>query len=152
MSEYILGWGGPGWNNSPQELPFSPDNYGSLVDYGSTWYYGVAPDGYTPEDVDIQLHFTFFPADGSEIRTAVSYYSTENASPVDFFRGEYSQHPGAGVFEVQVFADGVRGPNKLVLVVTMPEGGYGEISYYAESNSGQLQAFWTGFQAAREIP
>ena len=46
MSGYLLGWGAKSdWEEYPRDTPLSPDHSGSLVDYGGSWYYGVAPDG-----------------------------------------------------------------------------------------------------------
>lgn len=151
--ERHLGWGTPEWNDYPSSLPLSADNAGSMEDYGGSWYYGIVPDGNIPPGVSaVEMLYTFYPADGGEVRTHIEPYASSTSNPIDYFRApNWWDHPGAGVLEVELFVDGVRGPNKLVMTVTMAENGYGQLSYYAEA-VGSPPAFWTAFQGARETP
>lgn len=154
MSEFLLGWGtNPyGEGGYPSYEPLSPDNSGSLTDYGGTWYYGVAPDGQVPEGAVAEMHYTFYPADGGPTRTASDAISWSYEHPGNFFR-EGSWDPIlTGVYEVELYVDGVRAANKLVLTVMEPEYGYSSTSYYATGGSGNKPAFWTAFKGALENP
>ena len=152
MSGYLLGWGAKSdWEEYPRDTPLSPDHSGSLVDYGGSWYYGVAPDGEVPEGTEVELLHTFYPVDGGAARTASKKSASSYSNPVDYFRESYWDPAPAGVYEVELYINGVRGPNKLVMVALEAEVGYATISYYAEAN-GAPSAFWTAIKGARENP
>ena len=140
----LIAWGAAGYEGGPSGAPFTHSNSGSAQEYSlvaGQLYFGLTTLGIAASPVEVRHFYT--PAAGGATEELPSYsldpyiYPFNSITPASGYR--------QGLHELVAYVAGVRGPVKLMCVVTLEadyqvSDWYGSIAWYAEAETTQ---FWT---------